>query len=301
MKLENSIILTLTYSAQFGQALTEDSLYQRLIDVKTTPTTLNRVLNVLVLNNIVIKHKDLLTLRGYKHLIAQTHERKGETNKYWSEARNLAKLIQKIPWAVGAAVTGSVAVNNAKNNDDLDFMIITASNRMWLTRLILNLYSLAINKRKPRGQPLQPGWCFNLWLSTSQLEIPTSKRSLYTAFELIQAAWLLGSAQLLDDFWQANLWVKQYLPQAQLNRTYLIEPENQPGYQQSHKQGFVYFYLMSVLEKIVYFIQYIYMSSHRTNELVETHQAFFHPINTKKRIYFKWRKIVQVWQKKYLI
>ncbi len=298
MKLENSIILTLAYSAQFGQALTANSLYQRLIFAKTTVAALNQAIQKLNSKNTIISERNLLTLQGYKHLIIQTQERRSETTKYWSEAKSLIGLIQKIPWVVGVAITGSVAVNNAKSNDDLDFMIVTTANRMWLSRLLLNLYSLAINKRKPRGQPQQPGWCFNLWLSTSQLEIPTSKHSLYTAYELIQAAWLLGSAQLLENFWHKNSWVKQYLPQAQLNRNNLVDSSNHPESQQIRKQNFVQSNLTNFLEKIGYFIQYIYMSGHRTNELVGTHQAFFHPINTKKRVYHKWQKTVQVWQKK---
>src|SRR3989344_4752299 len=52
-------------------------------------------------------------------------------------ATRLAGILRLVPTINFVAVTGSLAVGNAKRTDDIDLLIITSPNTLWLTRLLV--------------------------------------------------------------------------------------------------------------------------------------------------------------------
>jgi len=80
-------------------------------------------------------------------------------------------------------------MQNSGPDADIDFMIITPKHgRLWTTRLILSLYT------ETAWPPPPPHSSQKFWQTLSQLVShphllcdSESKRSLYTAYELIQA------------------------------------------------------------------------------------------------------------------
>src|SRR5690349_19112684 len=53
----------------------------------------------------------------------------------WQQVASAVSLLQMIPWIDGVFVTGSLAMNSVTPNDDIDFLIVTQPQRLWLTRL----------------------------------------------------------------------------------------------------------------------------------------------------------------------
>lgn len=105
------------------------------------------------------------------------------------------------------ALSGARAMNNASLADDIDLMIITAENRLWLTRLLV---SFLLFPWLRRGQKISRRLCLNLWLDESALVIKT--QNLYTAHEICQLKPLYNRDQTYQKFISANLWYKQFLP-----------------------------------------------------------------------------------------
>ena len=115
-------------------------------------------------------------------------------------------IFRFIPWVKLVALTGARAMNNASANDDIDLMIITSKNRLWLTRLLL---SILLFPWLRRAKKISRRLCLNLWLDESALAIKT--RNLYTAHEICQLKPLYNCEATYQKFISANLWVKTYL------------------------------------------------------------------------------------------
>jgi len=128
--------------------------------------------------------------------------------KYSPPAFSLSQplLFKLIPWVKLVALTGARAMNNAVPDDDIDLMIITAKNRLWLTRLILTILLFPWLRR---GRKISRRLCLNLWLDETALAI--KPQNLFTAHEICQARPLFERDKLYQRFISANLWVKTCL------------------------------------------------------------------------------------------
>lgn len=141
---------------------------------------------------------ELVNLRRRRHLISQVKLKKLE---------KIIKIFKFIPFIKLVCITGALAMNNAEADDDIDLMIVTSSNRLWLTRL---LALLLLFPRLRRNKKINNRFCLNLWLDETSLAI--KQRNLYIAHEICQARPILDRDQTYQKFITANLWYKQFLP-----------------------------------------------------------------------------------------
>jgi hypothetical protein len=102
------------------------------------------------------------------------------------------------------AVTGSLAMSNTEEGQDVDFMIVTAPKRLWTVRALVLLLA-----RIARLEGIQ--LCPNYLITTSALEL--KERSLYVAHELTQMVPLSG-ADMYQEIRRRNIWVEHHLPNA---------------------------------------------------------------------------------------
>ncbi len=125
------------------------------------------------------------------------------------EAEPLFVLCGFLPWVRGVAITGSIAAFDPKSaNDDLDFFVVCANNRLWLTRPILVLFSQLFGKRRTWKGEEPNSWCFNMWVEEHSLSLPTLEKNYYTAREVFQAWWLVDKSSINQVFLQYQSWVK---------------------------------------------------------------------------------------------
>jgi hypothetical protein len=126
------------------------------------------------------------------------------------------RLIARLPFVRMVTVTGSLAVDNAEDGDDIDYLIATASGRVWLARaLTMGVVRLA----SLRGLTL----CPNYLLAETALELP--ERDAYTARELLQMRPVAGYA-VYSRMLAANAWCAELLPNWQPDAS---PPDKRPG------------------------------------------------------------------------
>jgi hypothetical protein len=113
------------------------------------------------------------------------------------------------------AVTGSLAMKNADEGKDVDYMVVTAPNHLWTCRA---LCLLVARFAKLEGVSL----CPNYLVTTNAMDL--KERSLYVAHELAQMIPLSG-IEIYREMCRLNSWVHDYLPNA------LNEPEFPYGLQ----------------------------------------------------------------------
>jgi hypothetical protein len=147
-------------------------------------------------------------LKGRRQVVKVRQQRLKASRLKWPLAKKAGKILGQIPWVKLVCVTGALAMDNSGANDDVDLMVITAADRLWLTRLIA---SILLWPYLRRGRQVNNRLCLNLWLDTTALGIPKNKQTLYTAHEVCQARPVFNRDNTYQQFIGANLWYRQYL------------------------------------------------------------------------------------------
>ena len=130
------------------------------------------------------------------------------------KAKKLAKMIgNSFGDIVMIGISGSVAAGYPKISDDIDFIIVTKKDRLWLTRLMLRILVLikGIPHRK-YGQKENPDeFCFNLWLEEDVLKLPEDRQTLKNAMDSILMIPILNKNDTYEKFMKENKWIKKFL------------------------------------------------------------------------------------------
>lgn len=153
-------------------------------------------------------------LRGRSDLLARRAALQHASIAKLTRARVWARFLQVIPGVRFVGVTGSLAMSAAVPEDDIDFLIIAAKDRLWLTRALVLAALLALGvKRADDGRSEHPDRiCANIFLSEADLHLPD--HNLFIAHEVCQMLPLVGP-DTYARFLQANSWVRDFLPQWQ--------------------------------------------------------------------------------------
>lgn len=269
--LRQAVAQTLAYSRHFGLPLTPEKLHLWLISPR--PISLARLRPYL----------PKLTAQN-RRLIADRHL---YTQKKLQTARRLARLLGLFPTIKLICATGSLAVDNAKQYDDLDIMVVTSANALWLTRPLIIFFLKILRLRRPTSLPehrspiVSDKICDNLWLDATALALPENKRNLYTAHEVLQAKPLFNRGGVYAAFIRANSWTKNHLANAygeavaKRSSTHprggkLLLPGGRIGL-----LGRCNFW--PILNLLAFKLQYHYMKPKITRETITLHSAYFHP------------------------
>ncbi|MBI3290055.1 hypothetical protein HYZ78_01530 [Candidatus Microgenomates bacterium] len=221
---------------------------------------------------------------GYYHLKGRTSivvfrkKREKESVKKLKIAGKVAKKLSTIPTIKLIGITGSLAMNNADKNSDVDLMIITAGGALWSTRVMVRIVSLlhGFMVRSPRSDEAKNAICFNMWLDEKHMEIPKKMRNLYSAHEVLQVRPLVNKDHTFEKFLDANKWALEYWPNALSGTRHWAL-----GTRKKNVLSIAYCLtpIALLLEPIAYGMQKLYMRRKITRELVEPGRAFFHPID----------------------
>ena len=273
--------LVLAYSAVFGFPLSTEEVRRRywLLGEEIFPTHKDIETSLTTLAKIGwIKKKG-----EWWHLFTQPEapRNRAEWLRYSEqkliEAQPVLSFLSKLPWVLAVAITGSVAVNSAKKDDDVDFMIITEPNRLWITRLLTLIFAMKHDKRRSFAKEEPNSWCFNLWLTSRSLRLSLGRHSFFSAYEFCQAEWVINKKHTVQKFFSGNVWVKKLLPT--FFKLKLAAVASSPD--ANSKINILYKPSLFVVNLFCYLLQIVYMSPHRTIEVVDFDQAWFHP--KKKR------------------
>jgi hypothetical protein len=196
-------IKPIVYGDIFDYPLTLDEIH-RYLEFKTSREAVSRLLGYALEARKIIFIDGFYSLVGRSHLVAKRQERQAYARSLWPRAVRYGHWIASLPFVKMLAITGSLSVENPRNNvDDIDYLIVTRAKRLWLCRaMIIFLVRLA----RRRGVNL----CPNYLLTENVLQF--DEANLYTAREMVQMVPLFGRQPYLK-MWAANAWVADFLPQ----------------------------------------------------------------------------------------
>jgi predicted nucleotidyltransferase len=300
--IQASILQALKYSDHFGFPLTIEEICIRYVGANPCirPQIL-KTIQALVKSNQIEQSGDYYYLPGQKSLVARRLKHAKLSVPQLARAKNIASKLSHVPGVLAIYLTGSLAMSNSGLGSDVDFMVIAKDGLLWTTRFLLTLYTEFLGfRRRPHDPHTSGKACLNLYLTPITYNLPPSKRSLYTAYELIQAVPLYDPEGTHSSLLAANSWIKNYLPNAikrsdllprtLLKRNSRLQAEKGPAGTSSvialekwlQKRSVLggqhgRRVLMGTIESICYHLQLLYMRPKLTREYITKDSAFFHP------------------------
>lgn len=204
--LGEAVLKTVAYGDLFDYPLTAGEIRRYLMGVAATESEVRRWLsNEEDRNRRLVQRDGFVALRGRSEIIDIRRRRMARAMVLWPAAMQYGQVISLLPFVRMVAVTGSLAVNNADANSDIDYFIVTESGRLWLCRAMVILVVRLAAKRSI-------AICPNYFLSESALLL--QDQNLYAAREMAQMMPIHGMEVYLR-MRRMNQWVTQYLPNAE--------------------------------------------------------------------------------------
>jgi len=149
-------------------------------------------------------------LSGRESLVRKRLDDNFYASKRLRRARKFLPKTRHIPFVSAVSVDGSEAVSNSKQGSDIDLLIITQTNRIWLARLTVTFYFQTLGMRR-HGKLIADRFCLNHYVATPKYL--DSDHNLYTAVEYISQIPYFGG-EVAYQFLQNNIgWIRQYLHQ----------------------------------------------------------------------------------------
>jgi hypothetical protein len=202
----DAILHTLVYADLFDYPLSAAEIHRYLTGYAAPLATVEEVLaRDGRLGVCWTSCSSLWFLAGRDQLVGLRRQREASSQILWRRARPYTRLIAAVPFVRMVGITGSLSMNNVNGpRDDIDLLIVTAPNRVWLAR---GLVILIVYLARRFGVDL----CPNYVMAEHYLRL--DEPSLFTAHELAQIVPLDGWAtycRLLE----SNGWMTAFLPNA---------------------------------------------------------------------------------------
>lgn len=199
---ESEVIAPLLYFSLFKHPLTLDEIFK--FSKAKSKEALQTGLDKLVLDGKVYKKDDFFSIE--EKITEQVNLRKlGENRRtnYFAKVKRRANLISKFPFVRAVFISGTFSKGIFFKDDDVDFFIVTQTQRLWLCRTLLILFKkiFLLNSRK--------FFCVNYFVDENNLEIPDKNN--FTATEIATLLPMKG-AQVCEDFFEKNKWVNDFYP-----------------------------------------------------------------------------------------
>lgn len=234
---------------------------------------------------VVEKTGSFYHLPGRSHIILRRLAQENYSREKIARATQAAQIISKISTVQFVGITGSLAMNNAGKESDIDLFFITSVETLWITRLLvyafLRLNGLATRKSGQKKE-VNDLFCLNLWLDQNNLSIPPNMRNFYTAHEVLQVVPLVNKNRTFEKFLVSNSWASKYWPnvvQVTELRSYKVTKKLKATSSVTQLLRNLITLLCKFIEPLAYRLQRWYMSRRRTRELIEPGRAFFHPVD----------------------
>lgn len=192
----------------------------------------------------------------------------------WERAKRVVAFLRFIPTIQLAGVTGGLAMNNAKKEDDIDLFFIASCGTVWITRLLVTCAVECLGiRRKPGEKDVRNKICLNMFVADDALSLPKNERDFFAAHEVLQMVPLWERGAIYKKFLLANRWAEKFLPNAWAEKYGVLSIE----YREKRNMQ----YAIRIFEPFARVFQLWYMKRHRTTEVISDSFIRFHPADAR--------------------
>ncbi len=286
--MEKAILKTLIYADIFDYPLKIQEIHKWLIGRKVTLRQVESAIGRLVQSEKCKVKSEYYFLRKREGLVAQRRRKEEQSGIYLRKAKLLSQILKIIPWIKLVGISGGLALNNAGRKDDIDLFIITAKNRLWISRILaLGLLSLVGQRRKKgeKGKKIAGKLCINTLLEETRLE--QGNKDIFVAHEVLQMKVLWQRDGIYGKYLEDNSWVFKFLPN-------WITHQSSPHKRGSNKQvviiNWIPAYAGMTMEKLAKWLQMKIMQKPQGMERIEDGALYFHPNDIRQEVLSKYEQ-----------
>lgn len=275
LRITSSERLSVIYHDIFDFPLKKEELFKWKAGLSTKKEALDKKINF---------EKGFFFVQGKKENIYKRLINAKVSKAKLLLAKKVAKKLKNIASVRMVALTGSLAMENAAEESDIDLMIVTSNGTLWTTRLIVYL-TLLINGfllRRVGESNEKDRLCLNIWLSENDLS--WKKKNVFTAHEILQTKVLLDKDALYKKFIAENSWALDYWPNAR---------ETKRSKKKNKENIFLKMILpiLQIFEPLAFWAEYLYMKDKITRETITPTRALFHPYDWSRFVSSKMKPL----------
>jgi hypothetical protein len=198
------VIRAVAYFDVFRYPLTNRQIFRFLPRNSVTPEHVSDVVHDLVADGILDEFNEYYFLRTEdKAIVSQRKADELRAQKMMGVARFISWLLKQFPFTRAVFITGSLSKNVAAPDGDIDFLIVTARDRLWICKTILTLF------RKIFLFGSHKYFCTNFYVSEHDYELPQHNR--YAAIELLTTR-VMWNVPAFMEYQRANPWARDFFP-----------------------------------------------------------------------------------------
>jgi hypothetical protein len=220
MLLRPSILKVVAYFDLFSYPVSMEEI-RFFLDRETPESILAPELEALVAKKCLFRLGTFYSLQNNPSLAERRIKGNRRADELLLIAGKISRFLYQFPYVRGIGISGSLSKHYADENADIDYFIITRSNRLWIARTLMHLF-----KKWSFIRGRQHWYCMNYFIDEEALEI--EEKNIFTATELITLLPACGNGGLVR-FFDANNWVTSYLPHYK-HRTSMVPPNPPAGF-----------------------------------------------------------------------
>ncbi|MBI5071401.1 hypothetical protein HZB93_00695 [Candidatus Falkowbacteria bacterium] len=256
-KLEKSILATVAYFDVFDYPLTVAEIWKWLYKEKAPGDllTLGEIWQTLdnsqLIKSLVGTKRGFYFLKNREELVETRQARYVLAEKKMKRAKRVAGFLKFIPGIKMIAVCNSLAWTNASEKSDIDFFIVTAPRKIWTARFWAAGFSQLLGLR-PSKNNTRDKICLSFFVDEEALNLETlalGRPDIYLIYWIAQLWPLYDRGGVYQKFWQANSWIKNFLPNVFSRTTEVRVAENRPSGKIGLGENFFRWLQMKLLPK----------------------------------------------------
>jgi hypothetical protein len=203
--LQQDVLRTILYFDVFHYPLSSTEIYEYLPSNSTSLAEVRQAcvsppLSVLLREEAGMYH--LATLSG-PDPIRDRRENERRAKRFLKIARMMAWVMRQFPFVRGIGVSGELSKGVVSKKGDIDYVVVTSTKRVWVTRTLLILFKKVFLLNRKRY------FCINHFIAEDYYAVPQKNR--YTALE-IATLLPLFNAPFFRHFVERNPWIRLYFP-----------------------------------------------------------------------------------------
>ena len=219
--LRKAIILTLAYHGALEAPLTVPQIDRYLFGPPSgeifSLASLRKAVLELKSKGLVQGEKGFYWIKGAfpakKRLWVSLLQKEKISSQKINLARQAVYLFSLIPFLRGIFLCGSVSRKTAKDESDIDFLVLTEKKRVWFVRFFLTISAFLLGKKVSDSGSRKNKFCLNHYRGSGKEKLEKNLQDFYSATEYGRMLNIFSPRQREREFFKENAtWLKKILP-----------------------------------------------------------------------------------------
>jgi len=214
--LEKSILATVAYYDIFDFPLTGFEIWRYLIasgKLENKKFSAGKIFAALGesenLKSKICQSRGFCTFAGREEIVGKRLMRKKLADEKWKKMRKYFQVMNAVPFLRGIFVSGSLAMENSRDDSDVDVIVVAKYGRIWTVRTFITVLAAVLGIRR-HGDKTENRICLNHYVTDASLRIPFE--SLYNAENYAHLVNLYREDEkFFRRFGKENGWMEKYL------------------------------------------------------------------------------------------